>query len=546
MRDTAQIAPARKAEDFPDTLSGKMIARLERFTRRTLRAADAAMHRLADWQYNPLHQSGTIAAYLLTVLTVTGLYLILFYRVGAPAASVQAIADDLWIGSWMRSVHRYATDLFVVAAVVHALRVFGQSRSWGARSRAWISGVALVGVGLACAWTGFVMAWDTLGQRVALAGARLFDVLPVLSEPVSRIFAGDRTIPSAFFFINLFVHIGLPLAMGVGLWLHVSKVARPVLAPPRQLRWGITMGLLVLAIAMPAPLGPAADALHLPHTTPLNISTTWWIPLAERAAPRVVWSLALLGILAAISVPLFTRRPRTGSFAPSVVDPRLCTGCDQCTQDCPWGAITMVPRDDDRPTLVALVDPALCVSCGICAASCPPMGVGPQGRTGRFQLAHARSELVPLLRHADAAARIVAVYCGQTDVALRTRLAAAGAQLHEVPCVGTLHTSVIELLLRQGASGVFVAGCPPRDCAAREGPKWTELRMFHDREAELQARVDRRRVRLSTAPAGRADVTVAEFTSFVDAVVALDRPEIEEDIDLRLLCDTLEDEAGVS
>src|SRR5690606_9137864 len=120
-----------------------ILRHLERGVRRSLRAADAAVHRLADWRRNPLHQSGTIAAYLLAVLTVTGLYLILFYRVGAPAASVQRIAADPWLGSWMRGVHRYATDLFLVAAVIHGLRVFGQARSWGPRARAWISGVAL-------------------------------------------------------------------------------------------------------------------------------------------------------------------------------------------------------------------------------------------------------------------------------------------------------------------------------------------------------------------------------------------------------------------
>ncbi len=519
-----------------------MIASLERFARKALRAADAAVHRLADWRLNPLHQSGTIAAYLLIVLTVTGLYLILFYRVGAPAASVQRLVDDPWIGRWMRSVHRYATDLFVIAALVHALRLFGQSRGWGARARAWVSGVALVGVGLACAWTGFVMAWDSFGQRVALAGARLFDVLPVLSEPVSRIFAGDRPVPSAFFFINLFAHIGLPLAMGVGLWIHVSKVARPVLAPPRALRWGIAVALLVLAIAMPAPLGPAADALVLPATTPLNLSTAWWIPLAERSSPLVAWAVLLVGAALVVALPLFARRPRVGSFAPSVVDPRLCTGCDQCTQDCPWGAITMVPRTDDRPTLVALVDPTLCVSCGICAASCAPMGVGPEGRTGRHQLAHVRSTLLPALASAGTPVRVVVAYCAQTDATLAAQLSAEGAQLHAVPCIGTLHTSVIELLLRQGASGVFVVGCPPRDCAAREGPKWTELRMYHDREAELQARVDRRRVRLATAPAGRSADVVAEFAAFRDALAALDRPQLEEDVDLLLLCESVQSE----
>ena len=416
------------------------------------------------------------------------------------------------------------------------------------------------------------MAWDSFGQRVALAGARLFDVLPVLSEPVSRIFAGDRPMPSAFFFLNLFVHIGLPLAMGIGLWLHVSKVARPMLAPPRALRWGLSLGLIALSIAMPAPLGPAADALRVPASTPLNLSTAWWIPLAESQPPLTVWSAAILLVLVAIAVPWMVRRPREGSFAPSWVDPRLCTGCDQCTQDCPWGAITMVKRADERPTLVALVDPALCVSCGICAASCAPMGVGPEGRTGRHQLVDVRSALLPQLRALTRGPRIVAVYCGQTDVALRAKLHDAGATLHEreqcrqheqrrnrgrgestnhgatlheVPCIGTLHTSVIELLLRQGAAGVFVAGCPPRDCAAREGPKWTELRMFHDREAELQARVDRRRVLLTTAPAGLSDATVTEYQVFAASIAALDGPEVEDDVDIRLLCEPLPTEVEV-
>jgi coenzyme F420-reducing hydrogenase delta subunit len=205
----------------------------------------------------------------------------------------------------------------------------------------------------------------------------------------------------------------------------------------------------------------------------------------------------------------------------------------------------MVKRTDDRPTLVALVDPTLCVSCGICAASCAPMGVGPEGRTGRHQLVDVRTALLPQLRARAQGPRIVAAFCGQTDLALRAQLSAAGAMLHEVPCIGTLHTSVIELLLRQGAAGVFVAGCPPRDCAAREGPKWTDLRMFHDREAELQARVDRRRVMLTTAPAGLTEATVAEYRAFAASIAALDGPEVEEDVDIRLLCEPLPKEVEV-
>lgn len=528
----------------PDTRPADppLLRRAEAAARATVRALDAAVHRLYGWRANPLHQSGALAAWMLVLLTVTGLYLLLVYRIGAPSASVARLAADPWLGAWMRSLHRYATDLFVIATALHALRLFGQAREWGPRTRAWLSGLFLFGVGLACTWTGFVMAWDSFGLRLAIAGARLFDVMPVLSEPVGRIFAGDRPVPGAFFFLNLFVHIALPLAMGVGFWLHVSKIARPTLAPPRDLRWRVTIVLLLLAILWPAPLGPAADPLALPATTPVDLTTTWWLPLAEQVSPWIVWGAVVISASIALSVPALARRARAGSWTPSVVDPRFCTGCDQCTQDCPWEAIEMVARDDDRPTLVARVDPALCVSCGICAGSCAPMGVGPAGRTGRDQLAALRDGLLLELQHEPEDDRLVVVCCGQTSAALRTRLVADGARLHEVTCVGNLHSSVIEFLVRQGAPGVLIAGCPPRDCVGREGPKWLEQRLYHEREAELQPRVDRRRVRSTTAAIGLEDETLAELAEFRRALAALGAPTREADIDLRDLCEPASDE----
>lgn len=517
-----------------------MMRGLEAAARRLIRTLDAAMHRLYGWRGNPLHQSGALAVWLLLVLTVTGLYLLIVYRVGAPAASVQRIAADPWLGAWVRSLHRYATDAFIIAAVLHAVRLFGQAREWGPRTRAWITGVFLVGVGLGCAWSGFVMAWDSFGMRLAVAGARVIDVLPILSEPVGRIFAGDAAPPSAFFFLNLFLHIAMPLAMGVGLWLHVSKVARPVLVPPRAIRWTVTAALTVAAIVLPAALGPAATPLTLPSATPVDLVTTWWLPLVEWAPPMLTWTVLVASTLVVLMVPWGARRERVANWAPSVVDPRLCTGCDQCTQDCPWEAIAMVPRTDARPTLMALVDPTRCVSCGICAGSCAPMGVGPPLRTGRDQLAALDDGPLVTLRAAVPDDRLVVICCAQTSEAARRALGAAGARMHEVPCVGGVHTSVIERFLREGAAGVLVAGCPPRDCVGREGPRWLDERLYHDREAELQPRVDRRRVRVMTIAAGLDHDAVAGFNAFRRDVLALALPVVDEAPAEEPQCDTVE------
>ena len=45
--------------------------------------------------------------------------------------------------------------------------------------------------------------------------------------------------------------------------------------------------------------------------------------------------------------------------APSWVNPRFCTGCEQCYHDCPYEAISMVQRDDGRDGYVGIVDPSV-------------------------------------------------------------------------------------------------------------------------------------------------------------------------------------------
>ncbi len=510
---------------------------LERGAKRLLNLLDAGATWLYGWRWNPIHQSGTVAVAMLLVLLATGLYLVLFYRIGSPTESVARIAADPWLGGWIRSLHRYATDLFLVAAALHLLRMFAQTRSWGPRAVAWVSGLMLFGAGVVCSWTGYVMAWDVFGERLARDGARLMDVLPVLSEPLSRIFAGDRDVPSAFFFVNLFIHIGLPLAMGALLWLHVSRVARPAFLPPRRITWTIVALLTAASLVWPATLGPAADAFRIQSTTPVDFIAAWWLPLSERLSPGQAWASALVFATAMLLVPRLARRPREQRWAPSVVDPRLCTGCNQCPQDCPWDAITMVKRDDDRPTLVARVNPALCVSCGICAGSCAPMGIGPAGRTGRDQLALLRDDVLPLLSTLPSVP-IVAICCAEAPESHTRAIEARGAHVHRVTCSGNLHTSVVERFLRDGAPGVIVCSCPPRDCVNREGPKWLEARLYHDREAELQARVDRRRVAMAVLAPGDLRGSLAAYDEFAERVSALQRPEPVDD-DFDLLCDVV-------
>ena len=494
---------------------------------RALSRLDAAFNALYTWRFNPLYHSGALVVACLVVLLATGAYLLLFYRIGAPYESVAAIDAQWWGGRWIRGLHRYASALSVLAAVLHGFRMFAQRRTWGSRALAWVSGVVLLGMVFVCGWTGYVMAWDVHGQVLAAEGARLLDALPVFSEPVSRAFTGEAPLPSAFFFMNLFAHIALPVGVALFLWVHVSRLARAQLLPPRRLLWG-SLGLLaVAAVLWPPPLGPKADLLRLPATGPADWVYGFWLPAARAMSAGWVWIVGGSMAAAAFLVPVLAKPRAQKAPSPSWVNPRHCTGCEQCFLDCPYEAISMVERDDGRDGLVGRVDPDRCVSCGVCAGSCAPMGVGPPGRTGRDQLAAVKD----FLAQAQPGPRdVVVVGCLQA-------LAFAPPMFFPIGCVGNLHTSVIEYLVRAGAGGVMVAACPPRDCRSREGVKWFNERLHNGREAELQDRVDRRRIEVVYVTAGEARVLRRALDRFGAKVLAMAAARAERDFAVGAECE---------
>ena len=104
-------------------------------------------------------------------------------------------------------------------------------------------------------------------------------------------------------------------------------------------------------------------------------------------------------------------------------------------------------------------------------------------------------------------------------------------------CAGNLHSSVVEYLVRAGARGVLVVACPPRDCWGREGPTWLVERLFNEREAELKARVDRRRVRVAHASLHDGRALETALHDFGRALARLDAPAGEDGIEVDTECE---------
>ncbi|MEJ2204012.1 MAG: hydrogenase iron-sulfur subunit [Gemmatimonadota bacterium] len=479
-------------------------------SRRALARVDAAFNAIYSWRYNPLYYTGQLVIAAFVALLVTGLYLLLFYRIGSPYESVARITEQAWTGRWIRTLHRYASAAVVVAGTLHAFRYFAQDRAWGPRALAWISGIVLFGLFYMCGWTGYVMVWDVQAQLLAAEGARIFDFLPVFSEPIGRAFVGESPVPAAFFFLNLFAHIAVPVGIALLLWVHLSRLARTYLMPPRPLLWTLTAAFVAASVIWPVGMAAKADLLRLPVRTAFDVFYGFWLPVTRELPAGWVWVGVLSALSLAVAVPWISRPRRQGRLAPAVVNERICTGCDQCYVDCPYEAISMVPRRDGRDGRVAVVEDAKCTACGVCSASCAPMCIGVPELGGRDQLADVRE----FLRGPGADTDVVLVACerGSGGVGRLDRF--DGASVLPIPCSGSLHTSVIEHLVRGGVDGVLVLSCRPGDCWNREGQKWLVERVHHGRLAELKERVDRRRVRVGHAGAGEVREVRALLASF--------------------------------
>ena len=484
-----------------------------------LRSLDRVFDRVYSSAYNALYRTGTLASLCLAVALVTGMYLLLVYQIARPWDSVSAIQGDPFLGRWIRALHRYASDAAVVAVALHVLRLIAQGKTWGPRVLAWITGVLLTGMMFVSAITGFVLVWDGFGQKLAVAGARMLRLLPLFPEPPDRAFMGDAPVPAQFFFMNLFLHVAVPLGMVAFLWLHTSRLARAAWFPERRVTLGALVGLVLLSLAWPAPLPPKADLLAIPGRMATDWFYGFWLPLAD-VSPS--WTLVTAGVLTTliIAVPWLLRPARAARSAPSIVDPESCEGCQQCFHDCPYDAIRMITgAHPERHPLRADVQTDLCVSCGLCAGSCASLAIGPPGRTARDQLAAARRLVASF---AETEGRLLVVEC-RYNHGLRGRPVPDPAIARfDVECAGTLHPGTVAYLGRH-FSDTQVVTCPPQNCLYREGSALAAARIIAERAPAVAGQIAGLPVRVvhGTRPRGPRRLAAVGLSMLLLALVAL-------------------------
>lgn len=491
-----QLGRGSQARAEPPVRADRLLDRAER----GVLHVDRLLQKVLPESMDPLAQTGAIANTSLLVAIATGVLLLLWYSPSVFNAwsSLEAMRASPWTAQLVRSLHRYSSDACMLFVCLHALQLVLARRFTGARWLAWVTGIALIGMLWFVGWLGYWLVWDQRAQLVAVGTAKLLDGLPIFADSLSRDFLTDSSVNSMLFFMVFFFHMLLPLAMGIALWLHITRLSRPRYLTRRPMTLWVLGSLILLSLVAPATSTPAAQMTVQPGDMTLDGWYLLPLLLTDRLSGGLLWALVLIGGIVLFSVPRWMAR---GRAAVAEVEISKCNECKRCVEDCPYSAITMVPRTDGRGWATqAEVDPDKCVGCGICAGSCDSSAIG----LPWLPVVDERRKLDDWVEAevAKGGQPFLAFVCASSAGA-DLRIDAAGSspelpgyRVLSVPCSGWVHALTIERALKRNAGGVLVVGCGPGETPYREGAKWTGLRLEGKREPELRhEKIDASKVR---------------------------------------------------
>jgi ubiquinol-cytochrome c reductase cytochrome b subunit len=189
---------------------------------------------------------GEVALYSFVVLVATGIYLTLFFepssaptvyhgsyaplqgtRMTEAYRSALDISFDVKAGLLIRQTHHWAADVFLVAIVLHLLRVFFTGAYRKPRELTYLIGVTMLALALLEGYLGYSLVDDLLSGMGLAIGYSVLVSVPFVGANLALLvwggpFPGDTDFWPRMYIAHVFL---LPVAIATLLSLHLLLVA---------------------------------------------------------------------------------------------------------------------------------------------------------------------------------------------------------------------------------------------------------------------------------------------------------------------------------
>ena len=255
---------------------------------------------------------GAIPLTLFGILVGTGL-LLTFYYVPSPEKayeSVDQITHEIYLGWFVRGLHKTSVDLMILFLLFHVIRVFLTRAYQSPGELKWVSGSIVLFVTFAMGFTGYSLVFDNVSYWGMTVVTNMIGTLPVVGTPLLYLLRGGEEVSGVTLLRLYDLHTKLlPVLLGGLVIGHVvivrlmgfvdvegSRHFHPFY-PEHTLKMGaIALGLLVLIVDLVMIFPPVLGLPANPQEVASDVSPPWyfsapymWISLLP--GPVALWSL---------------------------------------------------------------------------------------------------------------------------------------------------------------------------------------------------------------------------------------------------------------
>jgi quinol---cytochrome c reductase cytochrome b subunit, bacillus type len=170
---------------------------------------------------------GGLSFFLFILLTVTGIFLMFFYRPSAELGAGQAytdietIRDAVVFGDVVRNIHRWGAHLMTITVFLHMGRVFYTGAYKPPREFNWVVGVILLLTTLLLAFSGYLLPWDQLSFWAFTVGTSFAAYSPLVAPEVQFILLGGIEVGAETLLV-----LALPFVLVIFLAVHFWRIRK--------------------------------------------------------------------------------------------------------------------------------------------------------------------------------------------------------------------------------------------------------------------------------------------------------------------------------
>ena len=247
------------------------------------------------------------------VAAITGVLMTFYYIPYSEKAyeSVKAITSEIYLGWFIRGLHKVSINLMIFTLFLHVVRVFITRAYKTPGELKWFFGVGLFFTTLAMGFTGYSLVYDQVSYWGMTVVMNMIAEIPIIGSPLAYLLRGGSEV-SEITLLRLYdLHTKLlPVLLVLLIGGHIVTITVLGFAkiegregthpfyPDHAMKVGlIAIGLLILMVNIvtifPPTIGPMADPLEVAS----NVAPPWyfsavykWITIAPRQP-------ALFGIL---------------------------------------------------------------------------------------------------------------------------------------------------------------------------------------------------------------------------------------------------------